>query len=274
MRINALVIIIAGLLPIIAHSQPNCNLYKWSGDSACYRACQYYSERLDYAQGSRESQMVFDSVIAVCPTFDVAYMEKAVPYLKRGDFATWRIWIDKAVALNPKEHLGYRGWCRYQFLRDYAGALQDLEKLASIKTGNLGYSVNGDYHLNIAKGLFYKGLGQKEKAVQIIEAQLADSTYSPGLYDYLHLGVLHLELQQWPAALQALEKQVAICPNLAENDYYLAQVHRLLGHTDLVRQHLLRAQELYQSGRHRTDPYDHPMDRIYAADIAKALAEW
>lgn len=255
-----------------ARSQPNCNLYKWSGDTVCYRACQYYAERLNYAQGSRESQMTFDSVIALCPAFDVAYMEKAVPYLKRGDFVTWRIWIDKAVALNPKEHLGYRGWCRYQFLRDYAGALQDLDKLAALKTGNLGYSVNGDYHLNIARALCYKGLEKKERAVQIIETQLADSTYSPGLYDYLHLGVLYLEQGEWLTALQALEKQVTVCPNLAENDYYLAKAHRHLGHPDLVRQHLLRAQELYQAGRHRSDPYDHPMDRIYAVDIERALA--
>ncbi len=272
MKINAF--FIAWLLPIAACAQPNCNLYKWSGDSACYRACQYYSERLDYAQGSRESQMVFDSVIAVCPAFDVAYMEKAVPYLKRGDFANWRVWIDKAVALNPREHLGYRGWCRYQFLRDYAGALEDLEKLAVLKPGNIGYSVNGDYHLNIAKGLCYKGLGQKEKALNIIRTQLADSTYSPGLYDYLHLSVLHIELQQWPAALQALEKQMTIYRNLAENEYYLAQVHKQLGNTDLVRPHLQRAQELYEAGRHRSDPYDHPMDRIYTSDIAKALADW
>ena len=149
MKINALVFL-AGLYCITAHGQPNCNLYKWSGDSACYRACQYYSERLDYAQGSRESQILFDSVVAVCPTFDVAYMEKAVPYLKRGDFATWRIWIDKAVALNPKEHLGYRGWCRYQFLRDYVlddstppVPANDAKRSTSLSRAVTGYFQNG-----------------------------------------------------------------------------------------------------------------------------------
>lgn len=272
MKILALVIF-AWLGAIAAHSQPNCNLYKWSGDSVCYQACQQYSERLNYAQGSRESQMTFDSVITLCPTFDVAYMEKAVPYLKRGDFITWRVWIDKAVALNPKEHLGYRGWCRYQFLRDYTGALQDLDKLATLKTGNLGYSVNGDYHLNIARALCHKGLGEKEKAKKYIETQLADPTYTPGLYDYLHLAVLHLELGEWPAALSALEKQVVACPNLAENEYYLAHAHRQLGNPDLARKHLLRAKELYDIGRHRTDPYDNPMDRIYLTDIEQALAK-
>lgn len=265
-------ILFLSLFANFAYSQPNCNLYKWSGDSACYQACQYYSERSKFAQGSRGSQMVFDSVIALCPAFDVAYMEKAVPYLKRGDFVTWRIWIDKAVALNPVEHLGYRGWCRYQFLRDYAGALQDLDKLTSIKTGDLGYSVNGDYHLNIAKALCYKGLGQKQKAAQIIETQLATPNYSPGLYDYLHLGVLRLDLGQPQAALEALEKELTAYPNLAESYYYLALAYRQLKQPDLVASNLLKAKELYQEGSHRTDPYDHPMDRIFATDIERALA--
>jgi hypothetical protein len=67
---------------------------------------------------------------------------------------------------------------------------------------------------------------------------------------------------------------MSVCRNLAENEYYLAMVHKQLGHGDQVRPHLKRAKELYEADRHRTDPYDNPMDRIYASDIAKALADW
>jgi tetratricopeptide (TPR) repeat protein len=273
MKINVFILIFALWCAKIS-AQPNCNVYKWNGDSICYQACKIYTERLHYPQGSMLSQVVFDTVIAVCPTFHVAYMEKAVPYLKRGDFATWRILIDKAVELSPQDHLGYRGWCRYQFLRDYKGALQDLNALTNIKPGNIGYSVNGDYHLNIAKALCHKGLGNKEEAIALIKKQLSDTTYSPGNYDYLHLGVLYLELRQTQLALKTLEKQVSICPNLAENEYYLAQIYRLTGEREKMLFHLGQAQKLYQDGRHRTDPYDNPMDRIYASDIEQAIKEW
>ena len=261
-------------LALPAAAQINCNVYKWSGDSACFRACQVYDFANQTSQGGRASQILYDSVIALCPSFDMAYMEKAVPYLKRGDFITWRIWMDKAVALNPKEHLGYRGWCRYQFLRDYAGALEDLEKLEKIKQPNIGYSVNGDYHLTIAKALCYKGLGQKEKAIQIIENQLAQLDYSPGYYDYLHLAVLKIETGNPQLAIPVLEKQQTLSSRFAETYYYLALAYKYLQDRPKMLENLNEARTLYQVGQHRTDPYDNPTDRIYLEDIENALKMW
>jgi len=255
-------------------AQINCNIYKWAGDSSCYRACQIYETANHTRQGSRISQIMYDSVIAVCPNFDMAYMEKAVPYLKRGDFVTWRIWIDKAVTLNPKEHLGYRGWCRYQFLRDYTGALDDLEALEKIKPENIGYSVNGDYHLEIAKALCFKGLGQKEKAIQTIEAQLAIPDYSPGYYDYLHLAVLKIETGKPHLVIPILEKQLALSAAFAETYYYLALAYKQLEQRHQMLENLALAKKLYLEGRHRLDPYSNPDDRIYRKDLEEALAEW
>ncbi len=260
---------------VCAKAQINCNVYKWSGDSTCYRACQIYENAGHTRQGSRFSQMLYDSVIAICPSFDMAYMEKAVPYLKRGDFGAWRIWIDKAVSLNPKEQLGYRGWCRYQFLRDYAGALSDFEQLEKIKQPDIGYSVNGDYHLMIAKALCYKGLGQKEKAIQTIEKQLVTPGYDPGYYDYLHLAVLKIETGNPQEAIAVLGKQLTLSAGFAETYYYLALAYKQIGdHRPQMLENLAEAQKLYQDGRHRTDPYDNPDDRIYREDIELALAAW
>ncbi len=261
------------LLSYASSAQPNCNVFKWEGDTARYAACELYVQTLHFAQGSYASQIALDSVLKICPTFDEAWRTKSIPYLKRGDFLSWKPLIDKAVELNPKEHLGYRGWCRYQFLRDYAGAIRDLELLDSLKEGDIGYSVNGDYHLNIAKALCYKALGQKKKAVQLIENQLATVGYSPGLYDFLHLAVLQLELKEPNKALLTLEKQEATCPNLAENAYYRASAYRQAGDSDRAFQFLMLAKERYESNRHRSDPYDHPMDCIFMSDIERMLAE-
>lgn len=260
-------------LAFFCGAQPNCNLYKWQGDSSGYKACELYVATLHFYQGSRASQIALDSVLRICPTFDEAWRTKSIPYLKRGDFVTWKILIDKATELNPKEHLGYRGWCRYQFLRDFEGALQDMERLDSLKNGDdIGYSVNGDYHLNIAKALCYKGLGQKEKALRTIEKQLAQPGYTPGLYDYLHLAVLYLELKRYPEAIDGLDKQEKACPGLAENFYYLALAHRQSGDVEQARRYLTQAREQYLAGRHRDDPYDQPMDRIYLSDIDREMA--
>src|SRR4051812_11845421 len=112
-------------------SQPNCNVYKLENNPSCYEACLIATEA-EAGQGSKASQLQFDKAIELCPGFDYAYFEKSVPYLKRGDFISWKKLIDKAVELNPTGYLAYRGWCRYQFVRDYRGAIADLERLDSL----------------------------------------------------------------------------------------------------------------------------------------------
>src|SRR5690606_11486794 len=133
-------------------AQPNCEVYKFSGDTLKYKACKKAMEVSGHYQFSKEYQTILDEAIKIDPTFDYAYWAKSIAYLKSGDFITWKTLIDKAVELNANEHLGYRGWCRYQFFRDYKGAIADIEKLDSLVTYDIGQSQNGTYHLNIAKG--------------------------------------------------------------------------------------------------------------------------
>lgn len=258
-------------LTLKAVGQPNCNIYKWEGDTLCFRACLEATKAITFRQGSRQSQIHFDKAIALCPTFDYAYFEKAVPYLKRGDFITWKKLIDKAVELNPTQRLGYRGWCRYQFLADYKGAIQDIEQLESIIDYDIGYCQNGDYHLNIAKALCYKGIGEKSKAIQTIEKQLSLEDYSPLPYDYLHLGVLKLEVCDYPDAIVALKKQNEINPYLAENYFYLALAYKGLNDKEEYKKNLLIAREHYLKNNKRTDPYSEPMDKIYLINIENEI---
>ena len=125
------------------YAPPNCNFY--NSDKNCYESCQLALQAIRYYQGSWQSQEYFDKSIDLCD-FAYSYMEKGVPYLKRGDFIKWKALIDKAVELDPNEYLGYRGWCRLQFLRDYDGAISDIEQLLELNQYDIGYNQNGDYH--------------------------------------------------------------------------------------------------------------------------------
>ncbi len=253
------------------NSQPNCNLYKWKGDSLCYHACILANKAIEFEQGSDESQIYFDLAIEKCPNFDFAYFEKAVPYLKRGDFIQWKKLIDAAININPKDYLGYRGWCRFQFLRDYNGAIADINKLDSIVNWDIGYSINGDYHLNIAKALCYKALGDKKKAIVLIENQLSIKNYHPSLYDYLHLGVLKLEVGDFKGAIKALKKEILINDYLAETYYYLALSYKSLSMIEKYKKNILKAKIFYLAGKKRSDPYTEPMDKIYLNDITNQI---
>jgi tetratricopeptide (TPR) repeat protein len=259
---------------ITAHltAQVNCNVYKYNGDEACYKACVAYNKGEQLAQGSRESQVLFDEAIKHCPNFDYAWMEKSVPYLKNGDFVNWKKLIDEAVRLNPSGHLGYRGWCRFQFLRDYKGAIRDIELLDSIRQYDIGYSVNGDYHLKIALALCYKMIGQKEKAIGIIERQLAVPDYSVLPFDYLHLGVLKLETGDIVGAIATLQKQIEFNDYLAETYYYLSQCYERKADIKESLSLMEKAKTFYLKKYRRQDPYTHPIDKIYLSDIEEKLA--
>jgi tetratricopeptide (TPR) repeat protein len=263
---------IALLISTVVDAQVNCNVYQYNKDEACYKACIEFNKGAEMAQGSRESQLRFDEAIKLCPNFDEAWMEKSVPYLKNGEFVAWKKLIDEAVRLNPNGHLGYRGWCRFQFLRDYHGAIRDLERLDSMRNYDIGYSVNGDYHLQIALALCYKMIGQKEKAIQIIEKQLAVPDYSIFAFDYLHLGVLKLETGDIDGAIAALNKEIAINDYLAETYYYLSLCYDKKGdsHNSIV--FMEKAQDFYKKDFRRRDPYTHPVDKIYRHDIEEKLA--
>jgi tetratricopeptide (TPR) repeat protein len=252
-------------------SQYNCNVFKYNGDAACYDACVIATQGA--GQGTKESQLQFDKAIELCPAFDYAYFEKAVPYLKRGDFITWKKLIDKAVELNPTGHLGYRGWCRYQFIKDYKGAIEDIEKLESLIRSDIGYCINGDYHLNIAKALCYKALGQKNKAIEIMEDQLSKKEYSPMPYDYLHLGVLKMETNNLEDAIIIFKQSIQLNPYLADHYYYLGLAYKRKRLMNEYRTNLERAKTLYLNAQGRLDFYTHPMDKIFLSDIEKEFSE-
>ncbi|SFN73527.1 Tetratricopeptide repeat-containing protein [Chryseobacterium oleae] len=241
-------------------AQVNCNAVE--GEN-CKKACELYNWASD-RQGSRESQEAFDKAIGLCPDFSNSYMEKAVPYLKNGDFVTWKVLIDKAVAVDPKMHLGYRGWCKFQFLRDYNGAVQDLEALKKYYPEDLGRSLNGDYHLEVVKAMAYSALGQKEKSAAIIEKALLSKGYFKGMYDHYQLGVTYFELGRYDKASENFEKQSKEY-DFAENIYFKSKVSKIRNKDYLDLKTL--ALRTYDEGKTMKDVYTHHFNKVYRKQI-------
>lgn len=247
-------------------AQPNCNYYKLQGDIKKYEACQASQKAAGHYQFSKEYMEAMDNAIAIDSTFAYAYKTKSTAYLKSGDFITWKQLMDLAVNFDARDNIEYRAWCRFQFFRDYQGAIDDIIWAKKLSNNHIGFSVNGDYHLDIALALCYKALGKKTEAIQIMQDKFADSTYTSGLYDHLHLGVLFLETGKYEQALQQFSKQEKI-NDLAENRFYTALTHKLLLNKDLYRENLNLAKKYYQNKNSLFDPYTEPVDKIYLTDI-------
>jgi tetratricopeptide (TPR) repeat protein len=263
-------LILALLLPASAYAQYNCSLYK---DSSHARACRIYNASDSFYQGSAKCEHYLDSAIALCPSFAPAWHEKSVPYLKRGDFVTWRKILDVSVDLDPLQFLPYRGWCRYEFLRDYEGALRDLQRFDTLAGFSHLVSNNGNYELHIIMALCERELGDTAMAFHYF-GQGVDSV-NAGLYGYLHLGVTRLMTRDYPGAIAALEQENKVYDKFAETYYYLGRAYQATGKKALAKEMLQHAKELMNdhSGKyHLHDVYCEMMDTIYEFDIDAALS--
>ena len=250
------------VLPALCFAQPNCNAFLYKADTLQYKACLEAEKAVKYYQFQREFQETFDNAIKICPYFAYAYREKSTAYLKSGDFLTWKKLIDKAVQYDIQGNLGYRAWCRFQFFRDYKGAIQDIEKLDSLANYDIGYSINGDYHLNIAKGICYSAINQKQKAVEIFNKQLNRKDYSAGLYDNYQLGVIYYELKDYKNALKSFEKQ-SVINEFADNAYYKCKVYKTLKKKKLYIKYKEDALKLLSENKKLFDPYTHHFNDVY-----------
>jgi len=252
-----------------SYGPPNCNLYK--DDKECYEACIEAEKAVMHGQGSKASQEHFDKSIQHCPSFDYSYYEKAVPYAKRGLMREWKIMIDKAVELDPKEHLSNRGWYHFFFMHNYEAAIKDIERLDEMLDYDIGTTGDGTYHLNVMKALCWKGLGERQKAIEILTAQLNNKNHDAGLYDYLHLGVLYLENKEYELALQNLDNQIEV-NDLSEIYYYKAMCLKQLNKVDEYKANLKKSLEYYEKDKSMSDPYRQLIDEIYRSDIENEMA--
>ncbi|WP_312299195.1 tetratricopeptide repeat protein [Chryseobacterium sp.] len=252
------------IVNITLKAQVNCNTFD---NENCKKACELVNLAEPY-QGYKQSQIAFDKAIKLCPNFDYAYREKSVPYLKRGDFITWKELIDKAVELNPKNNLAYRGWCKYQFLRDYRAALDDFEAFEKLVGEDyIEYSQNGNYSLKIVKALCYKMIGDTNRAINLIEKQISRKDYTPLLFDFYHLGVLYYEIGNYDKAKEYFDKQIRNNDYYAEPYYFLALIYNRLDDKKQAKLLISKALSYYSDGKFMQDPYTSIMDKVYKKEM-------
>jgi len=252
------------------YGQVNCEVFKLEGNQVKYNACIAAKEAGKHYQFAKEYQEIKDKALAIDSTYHNAYWAKSIAYLKSGDFLTWKKLIDKAVKLSPKTHLGYRGWCRYQFFRDYKGAIADIEEFERIIKGNIGYCQNGDYHLIIAKAICYKAIGEKDKAIQIITDYILKNNKEGDLYNYYHLGVLYYETKNYEKAKSSFLNQIET-NDLAENRYYLSLTYKSLKEIENYKKELSKALKKYKEGYKMKEAYTHHYDKVFLKDIESEL---
>ena len=251
-------------------AQINCDALLWQQDTLQYKACKLVNEKQHkYHQFDKRFHKLMNDALEICPYFAYAYREISSSYVKSGNFIEWKKNIDNAVKYAPIEYIPLRASMKYKFFADYEGSINDIDSLKTLISGNIGYTSNGTYHLNIVKGLCLKALGRIDEAIDIIEKQ-SEIEGDYGLYNYLHLGVLYMEKKDFKTALANFKKQ-AKANNIAENHYYMALCYKDEDDINNALVHLKQAQMLYESGNKMVDPYNELFDQIYLSQIKDEL---
>ncbi|MBO9202175.1 MULTISPECIES: tetratricopeptide repeat protein [Niastella] len=254
-------------------SQTNCRVFT---DSCHIKACLIYNAADSFHQGTRLSQQYYDSAIRTCPDYAEAWRAISVPYLKRGDFFTWRKYLDKAVALKPFPNLGIRGWCRWKFLRDYEGALTDLRQFDTLSGFHPANSGDGYFNLYIVMAICEREQGNYQQAFHYFSLGI-DSVLKQqgdkwiGFSDYLHRCVTRMRIKDYTGALLDLDLQIKKYDNFAEIYYYQGLIFHLLHREKEAITILEKAEALLTANHHLSDIYCEMPDEVFMEDIEEAI---
>ncbi len=259
--VSVLLILVIGTM----NGQGNCLIYpEKSGER---KACELSYKAIEYKQGSRESQLLFDEAIEVGPKYAWAYYQKAVPYFKRGLLNEGVKLINKAIELEPKSfYLTYRAYWYFNH-ESYSACIADLERYYYQQKGPLTFTPGGDLEMRLMLALAHAKSNNHDEAIKAalncIKAY-GLKEHLIGLYDYHVLGMLYFQNGQFEEASRALEKQIEVNPDLVDSYYYLGLINKEKSEYD-------KAEKLFQETLYKLENKDKAYQRFgYGFGINKA----
>jgi len=225
----------------IVSSQGNCLLYP--DDSGERIACELSYRAIEYKQGSKESQILFDAAIKIGPKYAWAYYEKSVPFFKRGLLAEGIGLINKAVELEPQNYLYYRAYW-YFYNRSYEYCIRDLEELYSKYKTSYSSTPGGEMEMRLLLAMAHALTGNVSKGISWIQNLMEVYEQKPhlkGNFDHFVLGVLYYTNNHLELAQAEFEKQIQVDENLADTYYYLGLIKEKTSESELAQEYFTKA---------------------------------
>lgn len=224
-------------------------------------------------QGTQISSYIFSILEKKFPKDSNIVLEKSVPYNKRGLYSEGFKLLDQAVRLNQKEHLGYRGWIKLNKLKDYKGAISDLEKLNKISP-KYSYIMPGE-DINYLLAISYQGSGNYEmskKYYQIFFKETDSLLLHSIPHTYVNYGILLEKLGNYPEAMFQYNKSLKIGTyNFAESYYNKGILFEKMKLKDSAKICFEKALQQYDKGYRVKDIYNEVFNEIYREDITNKI---
>lgn len=198
-----------------------------------------------------KGQLYADTACAMIPKSATVLQNRAVPFLKNGDFGTWIPYIDKAAALNPKKYIDYRAFCKAIFMKDYEGAISDLNAAQVYHPNEMAFVMDHSYEFY--KSICYLELGRLDSAKVLMEKSIDWQLKNKGLewthyVDLFYLGVIHWELKNIDKAQYYLDLSLKKYPQFPDAHYYKALILNHLGRKGEAIEHLITIEPNLKKG--------------------------
>lgn len=195
-----------------------------------------------YPQVSEEFRMYIDSGLVFFPKDAQLWRENATSYFKAGQYERAIKYINRAVELDTLGWLGYRGFMKCIFMKDYVNAIIDLKEI--YRRRPLEQKMDHSYPFWI--GISYLKLGQLDSASIYLQTSINQSINKGKdwvhFVDWYYFGLIKLNQKDYSRALEYFDNAMAqnsVFPDVA---YYKAVI--------LINQgKIIDAKDLLQSAR-------------------------
>ena len=176
-----------------------------------------------YSYFSNEWQSNLDSALAITPDNDYLWQQKAMPYFKCRKYEVGMQYLDKAVVLNPKEYLGYRGFIKCIFSKNYADAIIDFSNAIEFN----GNKTEMEHPYSFYIGIGYLQLNKFDSAISYLTKTVetespSGSTYLLHFMDWFYLGIAQYESKNYTAAIIFFDKTIQLYSHFSEAKFYKA----------------------------------------------------
>ncbi len=223
-----------------------------------------------HMQGTYLSQSVFTILTFQYPDYSEAYFEQSVPFNKRGDFAKGFQILDKAVELEPSLHLGYRGYMKLRFLRDYKSALKDFDQLDKL-TPNFTDAPWGE-NIDFLRGECYYGNKDYQKAIHCFNRNIKDNKEDwVDINTFVYLGICEYELGNYKKSISEFNRALKQSKDTPEAHFGLAKTYLKLENFKKVKEYILKAEESIDYKRE--DSYKEFLNEVYLSEIIELKQE-
>ena len=217
-----------------------------------------------HGQGWYLSQTIFEILKFQEPENDRIFFEQSVPFNKRGQHEKAFDLLDEAVVLAPIEHLGYRGYIKLRFQRDFEGALKDFDRLDELTPGVIDTPWGED--IDFLRGECYYGLKSYKNARRHFKKSIQNQGAGwADIQSFVYIGLCESKLGNLEEAINYYHKALEQSKYTVEAHLELAKLYLKKNDKENANHHLKLADKYFNYKRN--DPYNEYLNEVYRGDL-------